>query len=94
MFGFPSLLGDSLCLDVQDVWDSDFTAGLGGPDAGQRVQFFKCYDTQLNQKWSYSGSVVSGNKCLALAGSAVTNGAGALVARCNASEQQDWDYHW
>ncbi len=94
MIGVPSLVSDSMCLDVQDVWDSEFTAGNGGPVAGQRVQFFKCYDTQLNQKWSLSGNVVSGNKCLALAGAAVTDGAAALVASCNASDQQKWEYHW
>jgi len=90
----PSLPSDSLCLDVQDVWDSDFTAGKGGPVAGQRTQFFRCYATQLNQEWSFSGHVVSGNKCLALSGGATTNGAAAQVARCSTTAQQDWDYHW
>jgi len=90
----PSLTADSLCLDVQDVWDSEFIAGKGGPAAGQRVQFFKCYSAQLNQKWSFSGHVVSGYQCLALSGAATTNGAAAQVARCSTAAQQDWDYHW
>jgi len=94
LIGMPSFIGDSLCLDVQDVWDSDFTSGIGGPVAGQRVQFFKCYDTQLNQKWSFSGHVVSGYKCLGLSGSATTNGAAAVMGRCSTDEQQKWDYHW
>jgi hypothetical protein len=94
LIGMPSFTGDSLCLDVQDVWDSDFTSGLGGPVAGQRVQFFVCYDTQLNQKWSFSGHVVSGGQCLALSGSATTDGAAALVAPCSTAAQQDWEYHW
>ena len=92
--GVLSFTSDSLCLDVQDVWDSDFTSGLGGPVAGRRVQFFKCYGTQLNQKWSFSGQVMSGAKCLALSGTATTNGAAALVARCSTVPQQQWDYHW
>jgi hypothetical protein len=94
LIGVPSFTSDSLCLDVQDVWDSQFTSGQGGPVAGQRVQFFKCYDTQLNQKWSFSGHVVSGNKCLALSGSATANGAGAFVTRCSTAPEQDWDYYW
>jgi hypothetical protein len=94
MIGYPSLVSDSLCLDVQDVWDSEYTSGQGGPVAGQRVQFFKCYDTQLNQKWSFSGNLVSGNKCLALSGSATIDGTGALVETCKDTVQQRWDYDW
>jgi hypothetical protein len=90
----PSLTSDYLCLDVQDVWDSEFTAGQGGPVAGQRVQFFTCYDAQLNQKWSLSGHLVSGDKCLALGGDATANGAAAEVTSCSAAAQQNWDYHW
>ncbi len=90
----PSLFSDSLCLDVQDVWDSDFIAGKGGPVVGQRVQFFKCYNTQLNQKWSFSGHLVSGNRCLALNGDATANGAAAKVTACSSAPQQTWDYHW
>ena len=92
--GVPSLTTDSLCLDVRDVWDSDFIAGEGGPLAGQVVQFFECYDTQLNQKWSFTGPLVSGNKCLALSGSAVNDGAAAVVTSCSTAMQQDWDYDW
>ena len=94
LIGVPSFTGDSLCLDVQDVWDSDFTAGLGGPVPGQRVQFFVCHDTQLNQKWSLSGHVVSGGQCLALSGTAETDGAAAVMAPCSTAAQQNWDYHW
>lgn len=85
---------NSLCLDVHDVWDSEFTAGEGGPVPGQRVQFFDCHDAQLNQKWSFSGHVVSGNQCLSLNGSAVNNGANAVVTNCSTETQQDWDYDW
>ncbi len=84
----------SLCLDVHDVWDSDFTDGKGGPVPGRRVQFFDCHDTQLNQKWSFSGHLVSGNKCLALSDSADYNGSNAVVTRCSTAIQQDWDYVW
>jgi len=84
----------SLCLDVHDVWDSEFTSGIGGPVPGRRVQFFNCIDAQLNQKWSFSGHVVSGNKCLSLSGSAVNNGANAEVTSCSTAPQQDWDYDW
>jgi len=94
LIGVPSFTGDSLCLDVQDVWDSDFTAGRGGPVSGQRVQFFVCYDTQLNQKWSLDGHVVSGGQCLTLSGDATTDGADALVAPCSTAPQQQWDYYW
>lgn len=91
---FPRVLSDTLCLDVQDVWDSEFTAGEGGPAAGQRVQFFKCYDAQLNQKWSFSGHVISGNQCLTMGGDATANGTAVQVARCSTAAQQEWDYHW
>ena len=94
LIGVPSFTSASLCLDVQDVWDSDYTSGKGGPAIGRRVQFFACYDTQLNQKWSFSGHVVSGGKCLALSGTARNNGAAAIVANCSTAPQQEWDYHW
>lgn len=94
LLGVPSLTSDSLCLDVQDVWDSDFILGKGGPVVGQRVQFFKCYDTQLNQKWTLSGAVVSGNKCLSLSGTATANGSGAKVVTCSGAAEQAWDYTW
>jgi hypothetical protein len=84
----------SLCLDVQDVWDSDFIDGKGGPVPGRRVQFFDCHEPQLNQKWSFNGHIVSGNKCLALSGSADYNGSNAVVTRCSTEFQQDWDYDW
>jgi hypothetical protein len=96
----PSLFSDSLCLDVQDVWDSDFTAGMGGPQIGQRVQFFKCYSTQLNQKWNWTGHVVSGYvaagpKCLMLTGAFTQNGAGAVAGPCSPdAPQKNWDYDW
>ena len=90
----PGLITDDLCLDVQDVWDSEFTDGQGGPVVGQRVQFFTCYDAQLNQKWSFTGHLVSGNKCLALDGDAVDDGAAAVVSSCSTAAQQDWDYDW
>jgi hypothetical protein len=81
------------CLDVRDVWDSDYTAGEGGPAPGQAVQVFDCYDSQLNQKWSFSGDVVSGDQCLTLSGNNLANGAAAIVAACNGSVNQDWDYY-
>ena len=87
-------MSGDLCLDVQDVWNSDYIAGLGGPVAGQRAQFFTCTPAQLNQRWSLSGDVVSGGKCLKLGGNAVTNGVAAQVAACNDSLRQDWDCHW
>ncbi len=92
--GLISFTHGALCLDVEDVLDRAYTLGYGGPVAGQRVQFFECIDTQLNQKWSFSGHVVSGGKCLALDGSATANGAGAVVATCGTEAQQTWDYHW
>jgi hypothetical protein len=94
LIGVPSFTSDSLCLDVQDVWDNDYIAGQGGPAAGDRVQFFACHNTQLNQKWNFSGHVVSGGKCLALSGTATTNGAGAAMATCSTAPQQNWDYYW
>ncbi len=92
--GVTDFISTSLCLDVRDVWDNDYISGQGGPVAGQAVQFFDCYDTQLNQKWSFSGNVTSGGQCLALSGSAVTNGNSAVVTSCNGAAQQMWDYHW
>ncbi|MFP4346425.1 MAG: ricin-type beta-trefoil lectin domain protein [Anaerolineales bacterium] len=89
-----SLTTEKLCLDVRDVWDSQFTDGKGGPAAGQTVQFFTCYDTQLNQKWGFNGHLVSGSKCLALSGTALNNGAAAEVSRCSTAIRQDWDYNW
>jgi hypothetical protein len=90
----PYLFSDNLCLDVRDVYDSSFTGGNGGPAPGDTVQFFECIDAQLNQKWSFSGHVVSGNKCLSLAGGAVDNGNPAVVATCSRAPEQDWDYDW
>jgi hypothetical protein len=90
----PDIMSGSVCLDVQDVWDSEFTAGQGAPVPGQRVQFFDCHASQLNQKWSFSGHLVSGNKCLALSDDAVDNGDNAVVANCSTETQQDWDYGW
>jgi hypothetical protein len=82
-----------MCLDVRDVWDSQYLAGSGGPAAGQALQVFGCYPAQINQKWNLSGDVVSGGKCLALSGNNLANGAGAVVARCDGSIDQDWDYY-
>ena len=79
---------------MRDVYDSDYIAGQGGPLPGQTVQFFVCLDPQLNQKWNFSGHVVSGGKCLALAGNATVDGAGAIVATCTSAPQQNWDYYW
>jgi hypothetical protein len=86
--------GPSLCLDVHDVWDSQFTSGQGGPRPGQQVQVFTCYDAQLNQRWNLTGDIVSVNKCLTLSGDNTANGAPASVARCDGSLGQDWDYNW
>ncbi len=30
----PDIMSGSVCLDVHDVWDSQFTAGEGGPVPG------------------------------------------------------------
>ncbi len=92
--GVPDPAPDGLCLDVQDVANSDYVAGIGGPAAGQRVQFFTCLIPQLNQRWSLSGDLVSGNKCLTLGGNGVSDGNAALVATCNGTARQDWEYHW
>jgi hypothetical protein len=90
----PMISDPSQCLDVLDVWDSQFIDGQGGPEIGDTVQFFNCTSAQLNQKWSFSGHVVSGNKCLALTGDAVDNGDAAVVTTCGTDEKQDWDYDW
>ena len=82
------------CLDVHDVWDSQFTTGHGGPEPGQRVQAFRCIDTQLNQRWNVTGDIMSVGKCLALSGNTARNGAPARVQNCNGSADQDWDYYW
>ncbi|MEE4243145.1 MAG: ricin-type beta-trefoil lectin domain protein [Desulfopila sp.] len=92
--GIINFLSGTLCLDVRDVWDSQYLAGNGGPRPGQVVQFFQCYDNQLNQRWNFSGQLVSGGKCLALDGDAVDNGAGAIVTDCTNADQQKWDYYW
>ena len=92
--GVPGFVSDSLCLDVQDVLDTDYTSGLGGPAAGKRAQFFTCINAQLNQKWSLSGNLISGNQCLGLSGIAVEDGTAAMVDRCDGSLQQKWDYNW
>jgi hypothetical protein len=86
--------GPAYCFDVHDVWDSQFTSGQGGPQVGQRVQLFTCYDSQLNQRWNLSGDIVSVNKCLTLSGDNTANGANASVSRCDGSLGQDWDYYW
>jgi hypothetical protein len=82
------------CFDVQDVWDSDFRDGEGGPEPGQRVQVFGCLSSQLNQRWNLTGDIVSGGKCLGLSGSGEFNGAPAVVGTCDDSDVQDWDYYW
>jgi hypothetical protein len=86
--------GTQYCFDVHDVWDSQFTSGEGGPAPGQRVQAFPCYSSQLNQRWNLTGDVTSVNKCLTLSGAAVSNGANAIVSRCDGGADQDWDYYW
>lgn len=86
--------GTQYCFDVHDVWDHQFTSGQGGPEPGQRVQIFECYDSQLNQRWNFTGDIVSGGKCLELIGDATANGANAKVGTCDDSPEQDWDYYW
>jgi hypothetical protein len=86
--------GPQYCLDVRDVWDADFTSGHGGPEAGQPVQVFGCYDTQLNQRWNLTGDIMSTGKCLTLSGDNTANGANAIVASCDGTADQDWDYYW
>jgi hypothetical protein len=83
-----------MCLDVRDVWDADFTSGLGGPRNGQVVQLFTCESPQLNQRWSLTGDVVSGSTCLARVRNRKDNGAAAVMRRCSGSAEQDWDYLW
>ncbi len=90
----PRSGSSNLCLDVRDVWDNDFISGLGGPETGQVVQFFNCYSTQLNQKWGFSGHLVSEDRCLTLSGTAVNNGASATMTECGTANQQNWDYYW
>jgi hypothetical protein len=82
------------CFDVQDVYDSDFTSGLGGPAPGQRVQSFACLDSQLNQRWNVTGEIRSLDMCLTLDGGAVHRGAGAKVYDCDGRAAQEWDYYW
>jgi hypothetical protein len=86
--------GTQYCLDVHDVWDSQFTSGQGGPEPGQRVQIFECYASQLNQRWNLTGDIVSGGKCLTLSGDNTSNDANAIVSGCNDSVDQDWDHYW
>ena len=86
--------GTQYCLDVHDVWDSQFTTGHGGPEPGQRVQIFECYTSQLNQRWNLTGDMMSVGKCLTMSGDATANGANAQSRRCDDSEEQDWDYYW
>jgi hypothetical protein len=86
--------GTQYCFDVQDVWDSQFRAGQGGPAPGQRVQTFECITSQLNQRWNLTGDIVSVNKCLTLSGEGTTNGSSAIVSRCDGTAKQDWDYYW
>jgi hypothetical protein len=86
--------GTQYCLDVHDVWNSDFTGGHGGPTPGQRVQVFQCYGSQLNQRWNLTGDITSVGKCLTLSGDNTQNGANAIVAGCDNSADQDWDYYW
>jgi len=86
--------GTPYCFDVQDVLDSQFTSGQGGPAPGQRVQTFECFDSQLNQRWNLTGDIMSGGKCLTMSGNAAANGAPATVGTCDDSEVQNWDYYW
>jgi hypothetical protein len=44
------------------------------------VQFFDCYESQFNQKWSFGGHLVNGSKCLALSGSGDYNGSNAAAS--------------
>jgi len=83
-----------MCLDVRDVWDADYTSGLGGPRGGQVVQLFSCESQQLNQRWGFTGHVVSGNTCLSRLRNRRRNGAPAVMRRCSTSAEQDWDYLW
>lgn len=83
-----------ICLDVRDVWNSDYVNGLGGPEPGQVVQLFSCQGPQLNQRWMLTGHVVSGNKCLSRVGNGKRNGAAAVMTTCSTSPEKDWDYLW
>lgn len=53
--------GARYCLDVHGVWDSRFTSNHGGPESGQKVQVFQCYESQLNQRRNLSGDI-NGNQ--------------------------------
>jgi len=86
--------GPQYCVDVHDVWDSEFTSGIGGPAPGQRVQIFECLSSQLNQRWNLTGDIMSVGKCLTMSGDATANGANAKIKTCDDSEIQDWDYYW
>jgi hypothetical protein len=82
------------CLDVRDVWNSDYLSGQGGPAVGQSVQVFDCVPSQLNQKWNFSGNLMSVGKCLTLGGNYLANGAPATVIPCSGLAAQVWDYYW
>lgn len=82
------------CLDVRDVRTSDYIAGKGGPRSGQLVQLFDCTESQLNQKWNFTASIVSGEKCLTLTGDFEHNGSDAQALECVSSAPQRWDYYW
>jgi hypothetical protein len=82
------------CLDVRSVRTSDYIAGKGGPEHGQVVQTFNCIDSQLDQKWNFTASIVSQEKCLTLTGDFEHNGSDVEALECVGSPPQRWDYYW
>jgi hypothetical protein len=84
------------CLDVIAWTDSQYLAGSGLPQNGQRLQSFACTPAQLNQKWNLSGNVrhVSTDRCLARLADAESNGTLIQTAPCSAVPAQQFDYYF
>jgi len=61
----------------------------------QIVQIFSCIHHQLNQKWNFTGDIMSGDGCLVRDANSRKNGAKVRLSTCiPTSLEQDWDYYW
>jgi hypothetical protein len=77
------------CFDVAGPFDSDYTAGNGGP--GQNVQIFDCDSaSNLNQKWNFSGQWKNAGQCMDRPGGHENIGQAPWAWPCAANPDDGW----